>query len=433
MKKIGLFLVILTLPVLIFARGAEQPSGTTGGYLRFAWWGNPTRDERTIAVARLFEQKNPGVTIETETAGFDAYWTMLAAQAAAGNLPDVMQQDVSFIAQYTDRNQLVDMNTFARSGAINLSQWPESGLASGTLNGRLVGLPLGTNTWGMGVDRAVLERAGVTINDTTWTWREYEQYALQIYQRTQVQTMPIVQVQEYLFPIQHVVRQFGVALYAPDEKSLGFTNNAQAQAAVKELIDMQLRLRAAGALYDPQDAAIAGRAMEESPMAQGRTWNNFHWSNQHIGHQNAAGRPLDYFMFPSVSGNRAPFGAYLRPSQYISMLTSSRNQELAARFVDFFANDLEANRILMAERGIPLPSNVQNDLAGRVDADNRYLFDFIAKITPFCSPIDPPEPARSGEVRDVMAPILLQALTGRLGSDAALNQMIQAGNAVLSR
>jgi len=432
MKKAVLVLIFLVIPLIVFARGADQ-GASGGGYLRFAWWGNPTRDERTISVARLFEQKNPGVTVETETAGFDAYWLMLASQAAAGNLPDVMQQDLSYIKQYNDRNQLVDLAPVAQRGAIDLSQWTESALASGRLNGKLIALSLGTNTWGIGVDRGVLQKAGVNINDSTWTWKEYEQAALAIFRSTGVQTMPIVNTMEFQYVFEHIVRQFGVPLYSEDGKSIGFSGSSAAQAALRDIMDMQLRLKAAGALYDPQDAAIIGRGMPEYPLAQGRTWNNFHWSNQHVGHQNAAGRPLDYYMFPSVSGNKSPFGAYLRPSQFISMLSSSRNQDLGAKFVNFFINDLEANRILLAERGIPLPAPVRNDLSSRVDTDTKYLFDFISKISPFTSPMDPPYPSASGEVQDVVGPIILQCLDGRISVDACMTQIIQAANSILSR
>ena len=434
MKKFVLLVVLVVLPLLVFAIGAKEGAQSSqGNYLRFAWWGNPTRDERTIGMVRLFEQKNPGITVETETAGFDAYWLMLGSQAAAGNLPDVIQQDLSYIVQYNDRNQLVDLNSFVQRNVIDLSQWNDASLASGRLSNKLIAIPLGTNTWGLGADRGTLQRAGVTINDATWTWKEYEQIALQIFQSTRVQTMPIVNSMEFMYVFENIVRQFGVPFFAADGKSLGFANNTQAQNAIKDVIDMQLRLKAAGALYDPQDAAILGRGMPEYPHAQGKTWNNFHWSNQHIGHQNAAGRPYEYFIFPSVNGNKSPFGAYLRPAMFISMVSSSKNQELAARFINFFINDLEANRILLAERGIPLSGNVRNDLASRVDADNKYLFDFITKIMPFTSPIDPPYPSGAGEFQDVVGQLLLQCLDGRISSDAFITQMIQSGNAILSR
>jgi len=46
-------------------------SGSTGGAsggveLKMAWWGSPTRADRTNMVAKMFEAKNPGITIKTE-------------------------------------------------------------------------------------------------------------------------------------------------------------------------------------------------------------------------------------------------------------------------------------------------------------------------------------------------------------------------------
>ena len=429
MKRICLALAVLTIPVVLFAAGGGQQSTSGGGYLRFAWWGNPTRDERTIKVAQLFMEKNPGVTVETEPTGWDGYWQKLNTQAAAGSLPDVMQQDVNYIKQYNDRNQLVDLNVYAQRKLLDLSQWADSGLSPGRLNGKIVGLVLGTNAPGFGLDPAVLQKAGVTYDDTTWTWADVEKIALQIYQKTGVQTMYLSNDMAF----EHICRQFGVGLYSADDKSMGYTNNPQAWAAIKALDEIDLRLKAAGALYDPEDSFILGRSMEELPISTGKTWNNYHWSNQHIGQQNAANRPLEYVMMPTVAGNKPPFGTYFRASMYISMLESSKNKDLAAKFIDFFVNDLEANRILLAERGVPIPTNVREDLYNRVDAANRYLFDYITKVTPFVSPTDPPYPAAAGEASDVRRPFQLEILTGKISVDDGLTQMTQAANAVLSR
>jgi multiple sugar transport system substrate-binding protein len=369
--------------------------------------------------------------VETEPTQWDGYWPKLNTQAAAGSLPDVMQQDYSYIVQYNDRNQLVDMNTYVQKGIIDLSKWSDSALASGRLGGKLIALALGTNTLGLGVDSGVLARAGVTIDDTTWTWKDFEQIALIVYQKTGVQTTTGLDYPNQHFG--HIVREFGVPFFAPDHKSLGFTNNAQVRAALKDHLDMLLRLRAAGALYDPEDAFVAGKAMEEEPMSQGKAWNGTYWSNQHMSHVNAGKRPLDYYIYPSVNGNKAPYGTHLKPSMFISMLSASKNQDLAARFVNFFVNDLQANRILLAERGIPIPTDVREDLAPRVDPNMKYLFDFITRVTPFTSPIDPPDAPQAGEVQDVARPILLQCLTGKLDSATAVDEMIKAANAVLSR
>jgi len=431
MKKVLFCLVILTVFTFsLLAGGRRAAPGSSTNYIRFAWWGNTVRDERTRRVVSIFEQQNPGVTVETETTNWDEYWSKLNTQAAAGSLPDVMQQDYAFITMYNNRNLLVDMDQFARNGSINLSNWPKDIVDSGRLGGKLIALSLGTNTWGIGVDPAILQRAGVTVDDTNWTWKDYEQIALTVFRNTGVQTMPIAEFDQI---VEHVVRQYGTSMFSGNGKSLGWSSNAAALAAVKEiLLDMQLRLKAAGALYDPEDAFIAV-AMEEYPLSNGKTWNNYHWSNEHTGNQEAAGTPLEYYICPTVNGNKAPYGTYLQPSQFLSMLSSSKNQDLGAKFVNFFLNNLEANRILMAERGIPAPTDVRSDLASRVDPAMKYMFDFINRVTPFTSPIDPPAPDSVDEVRDMTRAILLQCLTGQISADAAMTQMVRTANDVLSR
>jgi multiple sugar transport system substrate-binding protein len=434
MKRLFLVFIALALPVMLFARGASQTPGQEGGYLRFAWWGNPTRDERTLKLVDLFMQKNPGVTVDTETTNFAGYWDNLAAQAAAGNLPDVMQQDYAYIDQYNSRNMLVDLTPFAQKNAIDLSKWSDAGLSGGRLGGKLIGLNLGVNAWGVEVDPAILQRAGVTINDSVWTWSNFESAAMQIYQRTGIQTLGFGADMYYQI-IENAVRYHGIPFYAPGGRTLGFTNNPAALASIKELLDVQLRLKAAGALYDPQDAFVAGRAMPEMPISQGKTWNNWNWSNQHVGYVGAANKPLDFYICPapSATGMKAPYGTYLKPSMLISMLSTSKNQDLAAKFINFFVNDLEANRILLAERGVPIPTSVLDDLSSRVDPNMKYTFDYITKATRLGAPIDPPDPARAGEARDSMRPVIMDCLNGGISSDAAVTQMVQAANAVLSR
>ncbi|GHV54124.1 putative ABC transporter substrate-binding protein YesO [Spirochaetia bacterium] len=402
----------------------ETAGGGGGNYLRLAWWGNTVRDERTNAVAKLFESKNPGVTVETEATAWDGYWSKLNTQAASGSLPDIMQQDYAYINQWFNRDLLEDLTPYSQKGTIDLSKWADSAVAAGKINGKLIALNLGTNSWGMGIDPAVVQQAGVTIDDINWTWEDFEKIALTIYQKTGVQTQPFSAHKQL---VEHRVRERGGSYYAADGKGVGWTNLA---AEVKELLDINLRLKAAGALFDPEEAFLTV-TMEEEPFSRGKTWNSYYWSNQHVGHINAAKRPIEYIINPSVGPSRTQFGAYLKPSQFVSMLSNSKDKELAARFINFFINDLEANSVLLAERGVPVPTDVRDHLAPKVDVNMKYLFDYIGKITPYTSPIDPPDPARAGETEDAFKEIFLQTLTGQISSQAATERMIQRGKEIL--
>jgi multiple sugar transport system substrate-binding protein len=430
MKRIAFWRAVLLVPALLCVGGCTKSETKSGGsasgksYLRLAWWGNTVRDERTVKVARLFESKNPGVTVETESTAWDGYWSKMNTQAAGGSLPDLMQQDYAYINQWFNRNLLEDLNPYSQNGTIDLSKWADSALSAGRINGKLIALNLGTNAWGMGVDPAVLEQAGVVIDDVNWTWQEFEQIALEIFQKTGVQTAPFWAHKQL---VEHRVREAGGSYYAKDGKGVGWIG---LENEVRELMELNIRLKAAGALFDPQEGFMV-TTMEEEPFSRGKTWNNYYWSNQHIGYINAAKRPIQYLMNPSIGPNRKQFGTYLKPSQFISMLSSSKNKDLAAKFVNFMVNDLEANSILLAERGVPVPTDVREDLAPKVDPNMKGLFDYISKVTPYTSPIDQPDPTKSGETEDTFKQIFLQAILGQISSADAANLMIQRAKEIL--
>jgi len=430
MKKIAIAIVLLALmvlPAMLFANPVQE----SREILRFGWWGNVARDDRTNAVIRLFEGMNPGITVDPEAGvAFAAYWDRLSTQTMAGNLPDVIQQDVSYIKLFNDNNQLQDLNPYVQRGLIDLRNWDQGAVATGRLGNRLAGLILATNAWGMIVDPAVLAEAGVTINDTTWTWADYERAATQIFANTGVQTIPPFNVRQV---IEHISRQFGSPCFNADNRTLGIATNQRAYDGVKSWIDMELRLMSAGVLYDVQDAWIQGKPMAQEPLPLGRTWNQMNWSNQLVGFVDAARRPLEYIMFPSVAGAPGK-GTYYRASMFLSITQSSQSKDLAARFINFFVNDLSAGRILLVERGAPVASHVRADIRNVVTPVDLQVLNYLDRIAAHTAPADPAYPAGAGEIENpLMRNIVLEILTGRVSADAGLQRIVNESNAILMR
>jgi hypothetical protein len=58
------------------------------------------------------------------------------------------------------------------------------------------------------------------------------------------------------------------------------------------------------------------------------------------------------FLFPAVN-NAKRKGTFLKPSMFFSIPAKAENPDLAAKVFNFFLNDLGANDILLAERGVP--------------------------------------------------------------------------------
>jgi multiple sugar transport system substrate-binding protein len=425
MKKFGLILAALFLPALAFgAGGKEGGSGAAGNYLRLAWWGNTVRDERTIKTVELYQSRNPGVTIETETTGWAGYWDKLNTQAAAGNLPDLIQHDYGYILQWAGRNQLKDLTPYTQNGTIDVSRIPETALAAGKLNGKLYAISLGTNAFGIAYDPAVLAKAGVSFDSTTWTLKDFENVALTIFQKTGVKTLPFSDIDPKV-AFEHFIRQTGKSFYAADGKSLGFTDGA----VLKEFWDVQLRLLAAGALI-PADQAFITLSIEEDPFSKGQSWCRFIWSNQFVATANGANRPIELGLLPSIP-NAARRGTFLKPSMFFTITANAQNPDLAARVFNFFLNDKGANDILMAERGVPVPEDVRDYLAGKVDPINQKIFAFVTLAAANSSAIDAPDPAAAGEILALFRDTTVQVLNKSISSADAVTRFMTRANQVL--
>jgi multiple sugar transport system substrate-binding protein len=427
MKKTGLVLAALLLPALAFAAGGKDSAGTGGAqnnYMRLAWWGNTVRDERTIKTVELYQSRNPGITIETETTGWAGYWDKLNTQAAAGNLPDLIQHDYGYILQWAGRNQLKDLTPYTQNGTINVSRIPESALAAGKLDGKLYAISLGTNAFGIAYDPAVLAKAGVSFDSVKWTLKDFENIALTVYQKTGVKTLPFSTTDPKV-SFDNFIRQTGKSFYSADGKSLGFTDGAM----LKEFWDLQLRLLDAGALV-PADQAFITVSVEEDPFSKGQSWCQFVWSNQYVATANGANRPIEMALFPSIPNAVRP-GTFLKPSMFFSITANAENPDLAAKVFNFFLNDKDANDILMAERGVPVPEDVRDYLAGKVDPINQKIFAFVTLAAANSSVIDPPDPAVAGEILALFRDTTVQVLNKSISSAEAVTRFMTRANQIL--
>jgi multiple sugar transport system substrate-binding protein len=425
MKKNVLLLAVLVLPALAFARGGQETSSGSN-YMRLTWWGNTVRDEQTLKAVELFKSKNPGVNIDTETTGWGGYWDKVNTQAASGSTADLMQQDYAYIGQWASRNQLLDLTPYVQNGTLDVSKIPDSALASGRIDGKLYGILAGTSAFGIVYDPAVLQKAGIPVIDSkTWTLKEFETIAVSIYEKTGVRTLPFDPV-DPINVFENLIRQTGLTLYSEDGKKLGFTDTA----VLKECWDIQLRILDKGALIPASEAFVQG-SMEEDPLSQGKSWVKYIWNTQIAAAADAAGRSLDLLFIPRIEQYRRP-GTFLKPSMFFSITAKAENPVLAAKFLNFFINDLEANDIIRGERGVPAPNTVRDYLTPKVDANQKIAFAFLSQAADYSSPVAPPDPGASGEVRALFRDATVQVLNKTISSQEGVTRFVTRANQILS-
>lgn len=423
---VGLSLAALSMIATGCGNSGEKAAKAEKNDMRLAWWGNTNRDERTIKVANMYQEANPGTVIETETTGWGGYWDKMNTQAASGTLPDLMQQDYAYLLQWAERGQLLDLSQYIKDGVINTSKMSQSIIDSGSVNGKIYGISMGTNAMGICVNPEILEKAGVTIDQLNWTWDDLEVMGNTIYERTGVQTMPFGTTD--IRPIfENLLRQDNKSFYAADGKSMGFSDTT----LLEKFWEMQLRMIQKGSMV-PADIAFVTVTPEEGQFAKEKVWNDWVWSNQLVSTQSALGKPVELLLMPKIKDSKRP-GTYLKPSMFFSIPASAENPNMAAKVLNYYLNDLAANDVLLGERGVPAPSDVLASVSAKVDDTNKQIYKFIEVVNENCSPIDPPDPAASGEVLKIFRDVSQEVLLGTISVKDGASKFLEKANAALAK
>ncbi|BCS80541.1 ABC transporter substrate-binding protein [Anaerocellum diazotrophicum] len=394
--------------------------------LRIAWWGSQTRHDRTQKVLELYRAKvNRKVSFVTEFGSWSGYWDKLTTQAAAKNLPDIIQMDYMYLAQYVQKGLLADLTPYTKNGILNLKDVSDASIKSGSIGGKVYAISLGTNALAIIYDPAVAKKAGVKIpEDGNWSWNDYKEIIKKVYQKTKIRA-DLALTADPKFLLEYYVRQQGKSLYKPDGTSLGFTQ----EKFIVDVFNINLELLKGGYTARP-DEVSATSTIEDSLFVKGKTWIGWTWSNMFVATANAAKRPLALAL-PPKGGKRA--GLYLKPSQFFSVAATSKYKNEAAKVINFFTNSVEANKILLAERGVPISSKVREGIKNAVEPAVRQTFDYIALAEKNCSPIDPPDPSGGTEVGQLFKDLYDQVLYGQIKPEVAAKMFIQKANQILMR
>ena len=157
----------------------------------------------------------------------------------------------------------------------------------------------------------------------------------------------------------------------------------------------------------------------QSPMVFGatpdvRTWCSIAFSNQIAAFQAAAtadGIELGICSWPSADPVKSN---YMKPGQFFSVTTDSKNPDLAVAVLNYLINDPQANVLLRAERGVPANSEVAAAIAeevNKIDPTYGVAVDYLAIVQENSSPIFPPLPSYVGTVNaDVLQKLSDEAL-----------------------
>jgi multiple sugar transport system substrate-binding protein len=372
--------------------GGDAGAGTVE--LRVSWWGSPDRDMRTTKALALFMDKHPSIKITVEhyantqgtgIVGTD-YWPTLNAHAADHTLPDVMQHDYAYIADWNKRELLWPLDDYTKDGTLDLSDVSAAAVDGGKVGGKIVGVALGINTQTIVLDTNAFAEANIALPSDNWTWDDFETLALALHQKLGIFGFG-TGLHGYTPGWKAVTLSKGKWVWSQDGKALGYDDDAPWIAHWK----MILRLKAAGALPRLDQEPMTSN-IEAVPLAVGKAAMEFAHSNQLVALWTAAGtaRTLKEMPVPKVAGGKSP--VYVKPSQYFSVTATSKHPKEAAMLISFFTNDVDANLILGGERGMPIAGKVLAALKPSLSKMAKESFDIVERVAPFATALPPTDP-----------------------------------------
>ncbi|NMB46398.1 MAG: carbohydrate ABC transporter substrate-binding protein [Firmicutes bacterium] len=394
--------------------------------LRIAWWGSQDRHNRTLEAIELFEKQNPGVTVEAEFTSWSGYWERIAAQAAGGNLPDVFQQDMQYIDLYAKRDLMLDLNPYVENGILDFTNVDESFIVGGRIDGKLYAVNLGSNSLVGIYDPEMYAKAGVPEPDPEWTWEDYMAVARKLHSALGIYADGGIPGGAF-HGLQHYLRQYGYAVYAKDGSGLGYDDDE----LFAKFFEMDLQLTKEGVLPGMAERREV-LSPEEELLVTSRAATAWAHSNQAVAMSAVADRPLAMRLMPKHK-NQVKEGHYIKPSQFFSVAKTSEHKEMAVKFLDFITNDIEGNKILMAERGVPISSEVRAALQPYLNDIQKQTFDYVGLVAEHASPIEPPEPAGHPEIIRLLDDLHEQILFGVMTPMEAAKEFRQEATRILER
>jgi ABC-type sugar transport system, periplasmic component len=400
-----------------------QANTTENVVLDMAWWGNQVRNERTQEVLEQFAQTDGTISINSQFFQWGDYWNKLAILAAGKKLPDLIQMDHSYIGSYVEKGQLLDLKPYIESGQLDVSGIADVVLEMGEIDGGIYGIVAGMNAPCLFYNKTLLDEHGITLKDNM-TLDEFIEVAKEVAEKTGYKAQ--------YYSAAHGVdsdvwaRSQGLRIV---EKAMPGTVADYVNYFETYITGIQDNW------HTSPEYVIDSSSVEESPLVYGSnpetmTWCTLNASNMLTSYQSAAPEGIEIAVTTIPTSNPTKSN-YLKASMYFSLSADTDNPDEAIKVLNYLINSIEANEILLGERGIPAPNEVADAIINLVGESERHVFSYVNDvIIPNCSPLGAAAPDGSSEVLDTMNKLEERVAYGEITPQQAAEEYFAGGNSI---
>jgi pectin-derived oligosaccharide transport system substrate-binding protein len=397
----------------------------SGGKLELAWWGGSDRAKRTQQVMDLFTKKYPKYTFDSSFTAFNAYWDKINTQAAGGALPDIIQMDMRYLGQFTQRNQLLDLTKFA-DAELNMGDFDKGQREQASVNGKLYAVSLGGNTQSVVYNATAISQAGMQPPTGKESWDQFAAYCKQLQAKLPAGMAALDDGSWDITPFEVFVRQrTKKELYTQDGRAV-FT-----KADAEAWLNMWSDYRSAGFIVPGPVAAAENQqdTPDNATVVQGKAAMRLQWSN-FVGQYQTLMKNATIGITAHPGG--AGTGTYIKVSQAFSLSAKTQFPHAGAAFIGFFITNPDAVGVLGLERGVPASAKSRSLLAPNMSPADKIQLDFINAQVKNNRAKTVLDPSGAGEVQKAIARNALSIPLSKVSVSAAADKFISEANKALT-
>lgn len=398
----------------------KTPDRRPGADLSVFWWGDARRAELTEKALTLYSQRHPGVRFRLTWQGDTGYYQRLATQAVGGNVPDLIQIDDDHLAEYAERQILLDLSESVRTNRLDLRGLPTGLLGSGRVAGQTVAVPAAAHTPALVYNRTLLRRLDVPEPTIGMSYPAFLTWATTVGQRSVNRTAGVVNPSGDHRALWLWLRARNKELY--QGRSLGFL-----RSDLVEWFDLWREARGRSASTDRPVRSTGVDSVRQLLVGR-RSASAYVWSSELPELQHYTDDELRL-----VSPPGDPATQWAQAPMYWAAFRGTRQPETVLDVLNFLTNDVDAGRILGVDRGLSANVGVRRTLErGVTDPAVLRCAAYETTMAGRVGPTPATPPRGHDQVRVALAAAADQVVQGRASSRNAATRFVQEAEAALT-